>query len=187
MSGFVIALWEQRGGAHAWLAVGACCASSSIPGHKMQEKAAPLSLATKNRPFASVFCYISAQEHVKALIAGPGCAKPAAEPPGPPRPSPAGLWFSVTGFSPGFSPAPQQQVVERVSEDSESTTCSRSQLGKRSKLSPPELGDWEGSGCSDKYLHLGIFSSRSSAGKTPHCPCSEPDLFNYSECNTKWL
>lgn len=46
------------------------------------------------------------------------------------------------------------------------TTCTRSQLWERSKLAPPVLWDWEGSGCSDKYLHLGIFTSRSSAGKT---------------------
>lgn len=90
----------------------------------------------------------------------------------------------TAGSHPGFSPALQQQVV---CGDTESTTCSRSQLWERSKLCPPERRDWEGSGCSDKYSHLGIFSSRSRAGKTPHCPCSEPDLFNYSECNAKWL
>lgn len=58
MSGFVIALWEQRGGDHPWLAVGACsaqCFQHASQDTKKQEKAAPLSLATNNQHFISTF------------------------------------------------------------------------------------------------------------------------------------
>jgi len=80
-----------------------------------------------------------------------------------------------------------QPQSRRAGGDRESTACSGSGLWKGPKFSPPVLRRWEGSGCSGEYSHLGIFTSRSSAGKTPHCPCSEPDLFNYSESKTKWL